>query len=61
MSWVAQACSKVGVAWTWSPPDDNLSNLCLGTTFLLVTKTFKSKNFETWLPGTYNNRNAVKY
>ena len=24
-------------------------------------ETFKFRNFETWLPGTYNNGRAVKY
>ena len=56
---VAQACSKVVVAWMWSPTDGNLSYLCLGTTSLLVTETFKFKNFETWLPATYNNGRLV--
>ena len=44
---VAQADSKVVVAWMWSLTDGNLSYLCLGTTFLLVAETFKIKNFET--------------
>ena len=26
-----------------------------------VPETFKFKNFETWLPATYNNGRAVKY
>ena len=47
MSGVAQADSKVVVAWMWSLTDGNLSYLCLGTTFLLVAETFKIKNFET--------------
>ena len=38
---VSQACSKVWVAWVWSPTDRNLSNLCLGTTSLLVPETLK--------------------
>ena len=44
---VAQGSSKVVVAWMWSPTDENLSYLCLGTTPLLVLETFKFKNFET--------------
>ena len=36
-------------------------HLCLGTTSLFVTETFKSKNFETWLPATYDNGRVVKY
>ena len=34
---------------------ENLSYLCLGTTSLLVPEIFTFKNFETWLPATYNN------
>ena len=41
MSWIAQACSKVGVARMWSPADGNLSGLCLRATFLIVLETFK--------------------
>ena len=58
---VDKACSKVGVEWTWSPTDGNLSYLCLGATSLLVPETFKFKNFETWLPATYNIGPVVKY
>ena len=55
------SCSKVVVAWMWSPTYENLSNLSLGTTSLLVSETFKFKNFETWLPATYNNGRQVNY
>ena len=41
--------------WMWSPTDGNLSHLCLETMSLLVPETFKFKNFEMWLPATYNN------
>ena len=61
MSWVAQTCSKVGVAWMWSPIDWNVLYLCLGDTALLVQETFKFKNFETWLPATCNNVSVDKY
>ena len=43
---VAQACSKVVVAWMWCSTDRNLTNFCLRTTSLLVPETFKLKNFE---------------
>ena len=61
MSWGCQACSKVIVAWMCSPADGNLWYLCLGTTSLLVPETFKFRNFETWLPATYNNWRLAKY
>ena len=47
MSWVAQVCSKVVVAWMLSPTDGNLLYLCLWTISLLVPETFEFKNFET--------------
>ena len=40
---VAQPCSKVRVAWIWSPTDGNLTGLCLGATSLLVPETFEFK------------------
>ena len=52
---------KIAVAWMWSLTHGNLSNLCLRTTSLLVPDTIKFKNFETWLPATYNNGRVVKY
>ena len=61
MSWVAEACPKVGVSWMWSPTGENLSYFCLGATSLLVSETFEFKNFETRLPATYNNGRVVKY
>ena len=45
----------------WSPTDENLSHFCLGATSLFFPETFKFKNFETWLPATYNNGGVVKY
>ena len=45
----------------WTPADGNLSYLCLGVTSLLVPETFNFKNFETWLPATYNNGRVIKY
>ena len=35
-----------------------ITYLCLGTRSLLGTETFKFKNFEIWLPATYNNGRA---
>ena len=46
-SGVAQAYSKVAVAWMRSPKDGNTSYLCFGTTSLLVPETLKFKKFET--------------
>ena len=43
MSWGCQACSKVGMAWMWSPADGNLSGLSLETKSLLVPETLKFK------------------
>ena len=40
---VVQACSKVGVAWKWSPTDEILSGLSVGATSLFVPGTFKFK------------------
>ena len=57
---IAQAYSKVNVARMWSPTDGNLSYLCVGTASLLVSEIFQFKNFETWLPATYNNGYVVK-
>ena len=59
MSWGAKVCSKVGVAWMWSPKDGNLSDLCLGVTSFLVPETFKFKVLITWLPATYNDARGV--
>ena len=37
------------------------SIICLGATSVLVSEAFKLKNFEIWLPATYNNGLVVKY
>ena len=44
MSWVAQACSKIGEIWIWSPVDGNLSGICLGAT-LFIARDIQVQSF----------------
>ena len=57
----AQACSKVGVTWIWSPTDGNLSYLFLRGYIPFRSKAFKFKNLKIQLSATYNNGRVVKY
>ena len=52
MSWGCQACSKVGMAWMWSPADGNLSGLSLETKSLLVPD-IKVQSFDHVVTSSY--------